>query len=64
MRDLSVPVCFELHQTDHGRPLQALEQRNDQVQAGIMRVTLMPAHVECTNTSDYLQSTCIDGERA
>lgn len=24
----------------------------------------MPASVECTNTCDYLQSNCIDGDRA
>lgn len=37
------PECFELHWTDHRVPLEALEQRNYQVQPGIMQVNLTPA---------------------
>lgn len=56
--------CCELNRTDHRVPLEALEQRNYWLQPGITQVNLMPAFIQCTNTCDYLQSICIDGERA
>lgn len=58
------PECCELNRTDHRVPLEALEQRNYWLQPGITQVNLMPAFIQCTNTCDYLQSICIDGERA
>lgn len=58
------PECYELNRTDHRVPLEALEQRNYWLQPGITQVNLMPAFIQCTNTCDYLQSICIDGEKA
>lgn len=58
------PECCELNCTHHRVPLGGFRAEKLWGQPGVTQVNLRTAFVECTNPCDYLQSICIDGERA